>query len=392
MLSQMLAPLKGATAPFTSVAVDASRVNRAGGDDAAQHWEQQARHLRELGAPDDVVEVLGDAVTAPTGVGGEHTRVAVAAGGRLVLDLVLPGRPARDESLHGPVPHLVPVARALADAVPYAVVRLDRAGADIEVVGPSGEVEKAEEVAGDHDVLHKVPGGGWSQRRYQERVEDSAARNVGHVADHLDRLVRRERPQLVLVMGDEEAVAELRERAGAELSERLVVLGSGGRAAGTSAEAEQHAVEAALEEHRRRRRAQLLDTFEEQRNRQQRAVESVEDVVEVLRRGQVERLLLQDDPTSTLTLWVGEQPLQLATTEQGARDAGASQPAEVRADAAILWALLGSDADITFVEADEVALQGGIGALLRWSDPATPHERVPSMPGHGEAPGSANPD
>jgi hypothetical protein len=274
--------------------------------------------------------------------------------------------------------------------VPYAVVRLDRAGADIEVVGPSGEVQDAEEVEGDHDVLHKVPGGGWSQRRYQERVEDSAARNVGHVADHLDRLVRRERPELVLVMGDDEAVAELRDRAGAELSERLVVLGSGGRAAGTSEEAEQEAVEEALEEHRRARRAALLDAFEEQRNRQQRAVESLDDVVDVLRRGQVERLLLQDDPTSTLTLWVGEGPLQLGTTEQQARDAGASAPTEVRADAALMWALLGSDADVTLVEADEVVLQGGIGALLRWSDAATPHERVPSMPGHGEAPGSSN--
>ena len=392
MLSQMLAPLKGAPAPFTSVAVEASRVNRAGGDDATRHWEQQARHLRELGAPDDVVEALGDAVTAPTGLGGEHTRVAVAAGGDVVLDLVLPGRPARDESLHGPVPHLVPVARALAGAVPYAVVRLDRAGADIEVVGPGGEVQQAEEVAGDHDVLHKVPGGGWSQRRYQERVEDSAARNIGHVAEHLDRLVRRQRPELVLVMGEDEAVAELRDRAGSELAERLVVLDSGGRAAGTSEEAEQEAVDTALEEHRRRRRAELLDAFEEQRNRQQRAVEGLDDVVDVLRRGQVERLLLADDPTSTLTLWVGEQPLQLATSEEQARDAGASEPVEVRADAAILWALLGSDADITFVEADEVALQGGIGALLRWSDPATPHERVPSMPGHGEAPGSSNPE
>ena len=79
MLSEMLAPLKGATAPFASVAVDATRVDRAGGDDVVQRWEQQARHLRDLGAPDDVIASLGEAVTAPTGAGGEHTKVAVAA-------------------------------------------------------------------------------------------------------------------------------------------------------------------------------------------------------------------------------------------------------------------------------------------------------------------------
>jgi hypothetical protein len=390
MLSEMLAPLKGATAPFASVAVDATRVDRAGGDDAVQRWEQQARHLRDLGAPDDVIASLGEAVTAPTGAGGEHTKVAVAANGQVALDLVLPGRPVRDESLHGPVPHLMPVARSLSRAVPYAVVRVDRAGADIEVVGPRGEVEAEQEVQGGHDVLHKVPGGGWSQRRYQERVEDSTARNAGQVARHLDGLVRRQRPELVLVMGEEQAVAELREQAGTELSDRLVVLDSGGRAAGTSQEAEQEAVASALAAHDQRRRAGLLDEFAEQRNRQQRAVESLEDVVDALRRGQVERLLLQDDPTSTLRLWVGEEPLQLGLTEQASRDAGARAPAEVRADAALLWALLGSDGDLTLVEAGEVELIGGIGALLRWSDPATSHEHVPSMPGHGQAPGTGN--
>jgi hypothetical protein len=390
MLSDMLAPLKGATAQFASVAVDATRVDRAGGDDAVRHWEQEARHLRDLGAHEDDVAALGDAVTAPTGVGGEHTRVAVATGGRVVLDLVLPGRPVRDESLHGPVPHLMPVARALAGAVPHAVVRLDRAGADIELVGPKGEVEAEQEVEGGHDVLHKVPGGGWSHRRYQERVEDSTARNVGQVARHLDGLVRRQRPEVVLVMGDEQAVAELRAQAGAELSDRLVVLDSGGRAAGTSPDAEQEAVDAALEAHRQQRRAAVLDEFAEQRNRQQRAVESLEDVVDALRRGQVDRLLLQDDPTSTLRLWVGEEPLQVGVTEQDARDAGAGSPVEVRADAALLWALLGSDGDITLVEAEEVELIDGIGALLRWSDSATPHEHVPSMPGHGQEPGTSN--
>ena len=63
-------------------------------------------------------------------------------------------------------------------------------------------------------------------------------------------------------------------------------------------------------------------------------------------------------------------------------------PAEAKE--AVLWALLGSDGDLALVEAGEVELIGGIGALLRWSDPATSHEHVPSMPGHGQAPGTGN--
>jgi hypothetical protein len=34
-----------------------------------------------------------------------------------------------------------------------------------------------------------------------------------------------------------------------------------------------------------------------------------------------------------------------------------------------------------------VRLNDGVGALLRYSDAATPREAVPSMPGHGEARG-----
>jgi hypothetical protein len=82
--------------------------------------------------------------------------------------------------------------------------------------------------------------------------------------------------------------------------------------------------------------------------------------------------------------------LQLGLTEQEARDAGAQSPQEVRADAAITWALVGSDADLTLVEDDDVELVDGIGAVLRWSDEATEHTGVPSMPGHGEQPGTTN--
>jgi hypothetical protein len=387
MLSATLEPLTDVAPPFASVALDASRLSRATGDDPALHWEQQARHLRELGAPEDAIEALAEAVTAQTGLGGEHARVVVASGSRVVLDLVLPERPVREECLYGPVPHLMPVARALADAFPYAVVRLDRAGADLELVGMSGETDRSEVVEGDHDVLHKVAGGGWSHRRYQERVEDSAARNVGHVAERLAQVIRRERPVLVLVMGEDEAVAELRGHAAADLADRLVVLDTGGRAAGTDPEAEQKAIEAALQDYRAQKRHELLDTFAEQLSRQQRAVEGLGPVVDALRRGQVDRLLLHDDPTSTVRLWVGEQPLQLGMTKQDSVDAGAAAPVEVRADAALTWALVGSDAEITLVAEDEVSLEGGIGALLRWSDEATEHLDVPSMPGHGEPPG-----
>ena len=387
MLPDALRDLTSQQPPFASVCLDATRVDRASQDDVALRWEAQKRHLLDAGAPPETVEALGAAATAETGLGGEHARVVVASGDRVVLDLVLPGRPARDESLFGPVPHLMPVARALSGAATYAVVRVDRAGADIEVVGPLGRTKGSESVEGGHELLHKVAGGGFSQKRYQARVEDSWARNASAVADELDRVVRTDRPEVVLVAGDDNAISELTGQAGEEVTRRMMRLESGGRAAGISAEAEQAAIDAALGEHRDTAREEVLSAFREQLSRQQRAVEGLGPVVDALRRGQVERVLLQDDPTSTARRWVGGEPLQVGMSQEDAVGAGAQEAQEVRADAGLVWALVGSDADLTLVGEDEVRLEDGIGALLRWSDTATEHHDVPSMPGHGQGPG-----
>ncbi len=387
MLPASLSRLTDIPGPFATAAIDASRVDPASSGDVQVRWEDEARRLLELGAPQAVVDAMSAAATAQTGLGGERTRVVVASGDRVVLDLVVPGRPVRPEALYGPVPQLMPVVRALSGAVTYAVARVDRAGADLEVRTPTGTEAETEEVEGGHDVLHKTAAGGWSQRRYQARAQDSWDQNAGEVADRLASIVRQDKPQVVLVAGDESAIASLRRQVAPEVEERLVVLDSGGRAAGTSEEAEQEAVDQALEQHVGHRRAALLDRFREQLGRQQEAVEGVGPVVEALRRGQVEELLLHDDPSSTLRLWVGEEPLQVGLTEQDARAAGATRPQETRADAALVWALLGSKAGMTLLPDGEQELLEGIGAVLRWSDQATQHLGAPSMPGHGQGPG-----
>ena len=389
LLGEILSTLTEAQAPFTSVAVDASRLDRAGGDDVDLRWRPLAQRLGELGAPPDTVEAIGRRVTSSTGRGGELSRVVVATDAGVGLDVLLPGRPVRDEVLHGPVPHLMPVLRALSGAFRYAVVRLDRSGADIDVVGPLGEAENSGEVEGGHDQLHKIGGGGWSQRRYQSRVEDSWEHNGAAVADELADLVRRHRPELVVVGGDEHALAELTRHLDGDALPLVVTVDGLSRAAGADGDAQEQAVTEALDTHRTTLRHRLLDEYAQEISRQQRAVEGLDSVVDALRRGQVRTLLLNDDPMSTLQLWAGDTPLQLGLTEQDSRDAGAQQPVQARADAVLAWALVGSDADAVLVDAEEAELTDGLAAVLRWSDRATAHDRVPTMPGHGEAPGAS---
>ncbi|HET8614073.1 MAG TPA: Vms1/Ankzf1 family peptidyl-tRNA hydrolase [Actinomycetales bacterium] len=381
-----LNPLVGRSGPFATVAVDTTREAPESAHEIELRWAGHARRLTSLGASKATIDALEDAAVAPTGRAGRTGRLLVAADDALVLDLVLPQPPAREITTLGPVPQLMPAVRAFATCAPHLLVQVNRTGADIDVVGILGQQSAHEQVDGDHDVLHKVPGGGWSHRRFQKRVEDSVERNAEEVAAEVDRLFRRYAPELVLVAGDEHVVSNLTSALVKPVLDKLVRIESGGRAAGTSHDALSEAVETALARHIADRDAALVDAFAGARGRQREAVQGLADVVDALRRAQVAQLLLQDDPTSDQTLWVGEKPLDLGLSRDDITALGVSEATEVPAAAALVWALLGSGGGITLVAEGQVRLTGGIGALLRWTDGSTPHDGAPSMPGHGQSP------
>jgi len=382
-----LNPLVGRSGPFATVALDATREAPESAHEIELRWAGHERRLTSLGASRATISALEDAAVAPTGRAGRTGRLLVATDDSLVLDLVLPQPPVRELTTVGPVPQLMPAARAFATCAPHLLVQVNRSGADIDVVGVLGQQAAHEEVEGDHDVMHKVPGGGWSHRRYQKRVEDSWERNAEEVAAEVDRLYRKFAPELVLVTGDEHALSALTGALVKPVLDTVVRIESGGRAAGTSHEALTEAVETAMARHISARDAALIDAFAGARGRQREAVQGLDSVVDALRRAQVAQLLLHDDPTSDATLWVGDKPLDVGVTRADVTALGVSDPAEVPASAALVWALLGSGGGITLGDPGQVRLTEGIGALLRWTDGSTPHDGAPSMPGHGQSPG-----
>jgi hypothetical protein len=140
-----------------------------------------------------------------------------------------------------------------------------------------------------------------------------------------------------------------------------------------------------LAAHADRSRAAVVYRFREAEGRQDVAVQGLDAVLETLRRGQVEELLLRDDPTSPLQLWVGSAPGAVAQRRSEIEAMGEQHPQQVQAGAALVWAVLSMDGGITLV-GDDAPIAEGVGALLRWSDRSTPHDAVPSMPGHGRKP------
>ena len=192
---------------------------------------------------------------------------------------------------------------------------------------------------------------------------------------------------MVLLDGDAVTVTDLLDAGSRRLTELAVRLNSGGRAAGVSTAARDAEIEGVLVNHQRSVQADLLERFGAAEGRQQAAVQSLEDAVDAARRAQVEELFLHDDPTSTRTVWVGDQPFELGISADDVRSLGVSDPTKIRADTALIWAVVSADSGVTLLDPEQRDLADGVGALLRWSDRSTPHDAVPSMPGHGIEPG-----
>jgi len=381
-----LKPLLGRPAPFTTVFLDATRAESAGESEAADRWKAARRVLERDGAPTQVLDEIADLVTVPTGVRGRHGRVVVADAEGVVVDRVVSEPPAQTVATFGPVPDLLPAVRAADEAVELVVVAVDRTGADLtwksaggaRAGGGSGDDEPVREsIEGDHDDVHKTREGGLS-RRSQTRAEDSWHRNAETVAEFLDRRVAERQPEVVVVTGDVRAVALVCEKVGQHVRELVVEVPGGGRGGGAKGDAFGARVHAAVDAHRARRRQAVLDRFGQALGRGEGAVTALDDVVEVLRRGQVAELVVAESGLGALQereVLVGREPLELATNQADLDTLGVADARRFPAITALVRAALGQDAGITFT-ADGADVVDGIGALLRWSDDSTPSEQL----------------
>lgn len=375
---------------LTTVCLDATRGDESGGDrEVRSRWNAMRRALEHDGAPAKTLDALEESVLRPTHIPGPHGRYLVASGTEILADWVLAEPPVRDEAFHDGAPSLSPAVMAIDEAVTYLLVEIDRIGADLLWSGPESHDAETplDHVEGGHDVLHKFGGGGWAHRRFQMRVQDSWERNAEAVAEEVDRVVTSHRPELLLVTGDVRAVALLRDSLGHAARELLVEVAGGSRADGVKEDVFAARVHEVLEAHRARRREVVADKMRESLGRGDGAVTSLVDLVDVLRKGQVSELIVMRNAAgasvaqlSERTLWTGPDPLQIGTRRQDVEALGVEkdQARELRADIVVLRAAVAQDAGFTFALEGSLDLVDGVGALLRWTDAATPHENAPS--------------
>lgn len=336
-------------------------------------WRDLRRELAEKGARADVLDQIEEHVLAPTEHGGTTGRVVVARD-EVVIDTLL-DEELPNQAHYGALPHLAVAARALGANVRYAMVLADRTGADITLAESTTLEQTSHASEGDHDVLHKVRGGGWSHRRWESRVEDSWDRNAEQVAADLERLVVRERPDVVLLAGDDYARGRIRETAGHETTRRLHELQHGSRAPGADPRRVEGEATIVLDDWRRRRRERTLD-----RLRAGGGVSTLGEVVEALRRGEVEVLLLGDDALAGRRWWAGPEPTQLGLSADEVRALGVDDPIDDDAREVVVRAALGQGARLEPLPGPVTGLPEGVGAVLRFDTrPGRPTQTPPGF-------------
>lgn len=369
-----LEPVFTASGPYATVCADVTHTTENADTEVELRVRALAQQLTDQGAPEAVVEAVRSRLLEANAGGDVATlrgrALVVAADGSVVLDQPLVDAPRREVAEYSPAPDLMPILRQLPGRVPHIVVIADRVGADISVASLVGRPEIEDEVEGDSFQIRKFQGGGWAHHRYQHNSENKWIHNADNVAERIASLVRRLHPRFVLLAGDVRARQILSDRASDLWSELVVSMDEGGRAAGADREPVDQRAAELVAEHEAREEADAVEKIESAAAHGL-AVTGTASVVEALRKGQVETLVLADQPDDEKLL-VGSSPLLLGT-EQGDMDAlGVQEVHSVPADRALLAAAVASSAGVVVVP--RAAMPGDIpvAAILRYTDDSTP--------------------
>ncbi|WBB81176.1 Vms1/Ankzf1 family peptidyl-tRNA hydrolase [Micromonospora sp. WMMD882] len=364
-----LRPLYERPGPWCSVYLDASRDTQDARPALDLRWRALAGQLADQGADPETVAALDRTVRGHDPLTGDYGLAAFAADGRVLLAEYLSAPPAKDLATYGPLPHTMPLVAQRGEEVAWVRVLADRSGADVVAVSAGGVPRRAHVRGRESYQLRRVKPGGWSQSRYQRAATEAWHRNAGDAAAATAELAERVGAEVVVLAGDVRATGVLAAQLPRKWQDRMVRTDAGARTGGADPAAMEDVTVQTVAEVADRRIRETLDRFGVQED----VGAGLAAVVSALRRNQVDTMLIVDDPSSTDELWVGPQPTDIAADPEQLATAAVDRPRRVRADAALLRALVGTGAALTVLGRDEAPdLTDGVGAVLRYVDAGTP--------------------
>ncbi|SFC70983.1 Vms1/Ankzf1 family peptidyl-tRNA hydrolase [Streptomyces aidingensis] len=349
---------------------------------------QDALTRHELAAQEAVDQLARDGADRPTcealhnGLLGLKRATApaghalFASHGEVVLDAPLEAPPASAaQAWWSALPHVEPLLELTGTRPACLVAYIDRRGADFEEWGPLG-IRPAGEVSGEQHPLHRTSAADWSERHWQQSVEDTWDHNAGVIAEALTEARRRTGAPVLVLAGDPRERRAVHGRLPAHLREQAVETEFGGRAPGARRERLAQVVEDARADYAERRAREVLDRFHAGRHPDGQgrlgAAEGVPALVEAAREHRIDALLVSPDGTDLhREVWIGRDPDQLGMRRSEIAYLGDDDPRMARADDALLRSAVTTDAEVVPVRLPETGAgdgpAGGLGALLRWA-------------------------
>ena len=363
-LASLLTETRG---PFATLYLGTEGAVQNAAQRAQTAWRSARDELSAQGAPEEVLQGI-DPLVADAHTKGDMLAVIASADGTRHVEH---GRATgtRELARWAGVPSILPLLEWRQHAVPHVVVLTDRTGADLFGFHLSGP-DIHREVSGAEDPLTKVAPGGWSQRRFQARAENTWKENAHSVVEELTRLVRQVDARLVVAGGDVRALQLLEESLPKEVAPLYRTVEGATRSPDGTEDSIPAEVADVVSVAVAERVSAVIDRFVEERGQADRAADGVTAVVDALSRAQVEVLLIRDDGEEGRTAFFGEAPTQIALGAGGLEALGVESPQEGRLVDALVRAALGTGAGVLVIP------QGGgptddVGAILRWSDQAS---------------------
>lgn len=358
--------------PFATVYLDTSANSEDASKEVQLRWRSAREQLADQDADEATLRALDEVVDRHEYRVGRRGQVLVATGGEVVFSEELPEPPQAapdDELVHyGSLPYLMPYLRLRAAHVPHVIAMVDHVEAAL-TIAPSGAEPQTRRVRGGDHPVHKAHLGGDSQneKTIQHHVEEQWKQNAREAADEIAKQAMRIGAETVVLAGDPQQRKLVHEALPGNVRERTVQTEAGHLDRKSSDEGLRREVDDTVWATVETRADASIREFEQERGRSERAAEGWAGVIAALQRGQV-RTLLWSGVESVSWLHVGPVPNQLALEQQELLDMGVASPGTAPASASVAWAAAGTDAELVLVDPEKVELDGGIGAILRYSD------------------------
>ncbi|WP_320066263.1 Vms1/Ankzf1 family peptidyl-tRNA hydrolase [Micromonospora sp. RTGN7] len=369
MQLSFLRPLYNRPGPWCSVYLDASRDTEDARPALDLRWRALKGELLEQGADAPTVDAVERVVRGHDPMPGDYGIAVFATGGRAVLTEYLSAPPLRDLATVSELPHTMPLLAQRGEQVAWVRVLADRTGADAVAVSAGGVPRRARVTGRESFPLRRVKPGGWSQSRYQRAAMEAWHHNAGDAAAATAQLAEQVGADVLVVAGDVRATGMIAAQLPERWQDLVVRTDAGSRHAGADPTLMDDLTVQTIAEVADQRITAALDRF----GMQEDVGAGLDAVVSALQRNQVDTMLLVDDPSSTEELWIGPAPTDIATGPGQLTALSVPDPHRVRADAALVRALVGTDAELAVLAPDEAPeLTDGVGAVLRYVDAATP--------------------